>query len=225
MSWRQDSLRFLLGRRRKTAADLRGGVVAIGQAGSESDIAVTVGLKELGLSRNDVVIKDFSETRRQVEALRSGEAKATMLSEPSTSAAREAGVNVLLDLAAEKIPWLFTGIAVQHGAIATHRDEFKRFLKATIEGTYLAFADEKGAKEILAKELKLADPKILDISYRDFRNQTPLNADLSPQGAANTLAQFPGISQRLGDYVDASLLDEIKQEGFLTAMARKYNLH
>jgi ABC-type nitrate/sulfonate/bicarbonate transport system substrate-binding protein len=209
----------------KTAADLKGGIVAIGQAGSESDIAVTLGLKRLGLSRDDVVIKDFGTTQRQFDAVKSGEAKATMLSEPYASAAREQGVNVLLDLAAEKIPWLFTGIAVGHGAIATKRDAFKRFLKATIEGNYLAFSNEQLAKEKLATELKISDPKVLDISYRDYKNQTPLNADLSPKAAENTLAQFSGISTRLDDYIDASLLDEIRQEGFFAAMRQKYNLH
>jgi ABC-type nitrate/sulfonate/bicarbonate transport system substrate-binding protein len=208
----------------KTAAELKGGVVAIGQAGSESDIAVTVGLKQLGLTRDDVVIRDFHTTQAQFDAVKSGEAKATMLSEPYTSAARDAGVNVLLDLAAQKIPWLFTGIAVRHSAVTADHEALKRFLKATIEANYVVFADEKRAKDILAKELKIGDPKILDISYRDYKAQTPLNADLSPQGARNTLAQFPDMSQRLDDYIDGSLLEEIKQDGFFAAMQTKYKL-
>jgi len=208
----------------KTAAELKGGVVAIGQAGSESDAAVTLGLQQLGLTRDDVVIKDFHTTQAQFDAVKSGEAKATMLSEPYTSAAREQGVNVLLDLAAQKIPWLFTGIAVRRTALATDREALKRFLKATIEGNYLAFTDEKRAKDLLTKELKIGDPKILDISYRDYKNQTPINADLSRQGTENTLAQFPGISTRPDDYVDASLLDEIRVEGFVAAMQTKYKL-
>jgi ABC-type nitrate/sulfonate/bicarbonate transport system substrate-binding protein len=208
----------------KTAADLKGGVVAVTDIGAEGDVAVTVALQRLGLTRNDVVIREVGDSGREFAAVKSGEAKATMLSEPFTSMAREQGVNVLLDLAAEKIPWLFTGIAVERTATATRRDRLKRFLRATIEGNYLAFTDENAAKGVLAKEMKITDPKILDIAYRDYREQTPLNAELSPKAAANTIAQFPGVSTRLDDYLDQSLLDEIGKEGFIASLRQKYKL-
>ena len=50
-----------------------------------------------------------------------------------------------------------------------------RFLKASIEGNYIALTDEKRAREVLAKELKISDSKILDITYDDFKQQSPLN--------------------------------------------------
>jgi ABC-type nitrate/sulfonate/bicarbonate transport system substrate-binding protein len=209
----------------RTAADLKGGVVAVSNIGAESDATVTLALQRLGMTRNDVVIKEFGDSQRQLAAVKSGEAKATMLGEPFTSLAREQGVNVLLDLAAEQIPWMFTGIAVEHGATTARRDQLKRFLRATIEGNYLAFSDEKRAKDILAKELRITDAKIIDISYQDYKRQTPLNAELSPKAAANTIAQFPGVSARLDDYIDASLLDEIGNEGFIAALRQKYRLH
>ena len=209
----------------KTAADLKGGVVAISDIGAEGDIAVDVALRRLGLSRSDVVIRVVGDSGRNFAAVKSGEAKATMLSEPLTSLAREQGVNVLLDLAAEKIPWLFTGIAVEHDATAIRRDQLKRFLRATIEGNYLAFTNEQAAKDVLAKEMKITDPKILDIAYRDYKEQTPLNAELSPKAAENTIAQFPGVSTRLDDYLDPSLLDEIGKEGFIASLQQKYRLH
>jgi len=77
------------------------------------------------------------------------------VSEPFTSLARAQGIHVLIDLNAQNIPWLFTGIAVQHGAITSRRDDFKKFLRATIEGNYLAFSNPRLAKETLAKELKV----------------------------------------------------------------------
>jgi len=206
----------------KTAADLKGGVVAISDFGAESDIAVTLALQRLGLTRNDVTIKVFGDTPRRLAAVKSGEAKATVLSEPFITQAREQGINVMVDLAAERIPWVFTGIAVKHGTTTTQRDQLKRFLRGTIEGNYLAFTDETRAKEVLAKELHVTDPKLVVASYKDYRLQTPLNGE--PVGAENTLALFPGASSKVEDYVDTSLLVEIKREGFITAMQRKYNL-
>jgi ABC-type nitrate/sulfonate/bicarbonate transport system substrate-binding protein len=208
----------------RTAADLKGGVIGISDLGSEADSAVMIALARLGLSRSDVTIREAGDSAHQLAAVKNGEIQATVLGEPFASLAREQGVNVLVDLAGEQIPWMFTGIAAQRSAIMSRRDPLKRFLRATIEGNYLAFTDAPRAKAILAKQMKINDPRIVEISYNDYKRQTPLNADLSPKAAENTIAQFPGGSSRLGDYIDPSLLDEIRQEGFISALQQKYRV-
>ena len=76
---------------------------------------------------------------------------------------------------AHQFPWLFTSLVVQQSTLANRRDVLVRFLKAVMEGNHLALTDEKRAKEALAREASIADPKILDISYNDFMQQLPLN--------------------------------------------------
>ena len=61
-----------------------------------------------------------------------------------------------------------------------------------------------------------------DIAYGDFRAQSPINIEPSMKGAENILALFPGGSTKVEDYIDISLLDEIKREGFIAAMEQKY---
>ena len=129
---------------------------------------------------------------------------------------------MLVDLVPEQIPWVFSSIVVRRSDVAGRRDVLLRFLKGTIEGNYLALTDEKRAKEVLAKELKVGDPKILDITYSDFKAQSPSNIEISLPGAENILAQFPGGSQKVDDYVDTSLIDTLGSEGFLAAMQQKY---
>jgi ABC-type nitrate/sulfonate/bicarbonate transport system substrate-binding protein len=208
----------------KTAADLKGGIIGVSTFGSESDSTVTLALQKLGLTRNDVTIREFGGGTRRLQAVKSGEIKATALNEPIASLAREEGVNVLVDLVPDQIPWLFSGIVVRHSDIATRRDLLTLFLKATIEGNYLALTDEKRAKEVLAKELNIRSPKVLDITYNDFREQSPLNLEPSAAGAQDILKLFPNASQKVDDYVDTSLLDALKQQGFFTAMQHKYGV-
>ncbi len=117
------------------------------------------------------------------------------------------------------------GVQLDRGAARRHRRPTRcahPFLKGTIEGNYLALSDATRAKDVLAKELKITDPKILDITYNDFKAQSPANIEISQPGAESILAQFPGGSQRLEDYVDASLLAALKAEGYFTAMQQKY---
>jgi ABC-type nitrate/sulfonate/bicarbonate transport system substrate-binding protein len=171
-----------------------------------------------------VTLKEYGGGPRRLAAVESGEIKATALNEPFTSLAREAGVNVMVDLVPEQIAWLFSGITVKRNALESRRDALKRFLKATIEGNYLALSDARRAKEILARELKITDPKIIDISYNDFRQQSPRNIEPSRPGAENILAQFPGGSSRVEDYVDTTILDGLKADGFFEQMQRKYGV-
>ena len=138
--------------------------------------------------------------------------------------AREQGVNVLVDLVPDQIPWLFSGVVVRKDDIAARRDLLTRFLKASIEGNDIALTDEKRAKEVLAKELKITSSKILDITYSDFKQQSPQNLEPSVEGAQNILKLFPNASQKVADYIDGSLLDGLKNDGFFAAMEKKYGL-
>ena len=112
----------------KTAAELKGGVIGVSTFGSESDSTVTLALARLGLTRNDVTLKESGGGMRRLDAVRSGEIKATPLNEPLASLAREQGVNVLVDLVPEQIPWVFSSIVVRRGDIAGRRDVLIRFL-------------------------------------------------------------------------------------------------
>jgi NitT/TauT family transport system substrate-binding protein len=210
----------------KTAADLKGGVVGVSAFGSESDSTVTLALARLGMHRDDVVLKEYGGGMRRLEALKSGEIRATAINEPVASLAHEQGLNPIVDLVAEKIPWLFSSVVVKRGAIDSHRDVLVRFLKASIEGNYLALTDEKRAKEVLAKEAKITDPKIIDTSYNDFKQQSPINLEPSRQGAQNIIDQFPALKRRnVDDYVDGSILDGLRKDGFFAEMERKYAKH
>jgi ABC-type nitrate/sulfonate/bicarbonate transport system substrate-binding protein len=206
----------------KTAADLKGGVVGVSTFGSESDSTVTLALRKLGLTRDDITVKEYGGSMKRLEAVKSGEIKATAINEPVASLAREEGVNVLVDLVPDQIPWLFSGVVVRKEDIGARRDLLTRFLKASIEGNYIALTDAKRAKEVLAKELKIANAKILDITYNDFKQQSPQNLEPSVEGAQNILKLFPNASQKVGDYIDSSLLDGLKNDGFFAAMEKKY---
>jgi NitT/TauT family transport system substrate-binding protein len=207
----------------KTAADLKGGVIAVSSFGSESEATINLSLQKLGLSRNDVTLKEYGGGMRRIEAVRTGEVKATSVNEPVTSIARAQGLNAMVDLVPDQIPWLFTGLVVKQSTLANRRDVLIRFLKAVMEGNYLALTDEKRAKEVLAREAKIADPTILDISYNDFKQQSPRNIEPTRAGAANVLAQFPaGEAKGIDEYLDLGILDELKKSGFVADLQRKY---
>jgi len=169
-----------------------------------------------------VTVKEIGTDR--LTPLRNGAVAATLLGEPQRSQALALGLRVVADLYAERIPWLYSGLTVDQGYLQSDRDTLVRFLKATIEGNHLAMTDEKRAKEVLAKELKLTDPKIIDQSYANFKVETPPNAEIDRVGAQNVLAAVaPNFASRnLNDYIDMSLIDDLHADGFVAAIEKKY---
>jgi NitT/TauT family transport system substrate-binding protein len=206
----------------KSAADLKGGIIGISSVGSESDSTATLALRRLGLTRADVSVKEVGVDR--LPLVRAGTVAATVLGEPQRSEAFGLGLNPIFDFYAERIPWLYSGLTVDHRYLQEHRDTLVRWLKATIEGNYLAVADARRAKEVLARELKLSDGKLIDQSYDNFKAETPPNAEIDRAGAENILNVVApaNASRNLDDYIDMSLTDGLRAEGFFDAMARKY---
>src|SRR3984893_16508394 len=60
----------------KGAADLKGGVIGVSTFGSESDSTVTLAMQRLGLTRNDVVVKEYGGGMQRLAAVKSGAIKA-----------------------------------------------------------------------------------------------------------------------------------------------------
>jgi ABC-type nitrate/sulfonate/bicarbonate transport system substrate-binding protein len=209
----------------KTTADLKGGVIGVSTFGSESDSTVTLALQRFGMTRADVTVKEYGGGSKRLAAVRAGEIKATAINEPTTSQAREQGVDILIDLAAEKIPWLFSGVVVRRADLKERRALIARFMLAVIEGNYLALSDATRAKAVLARELSVKNQRIIDISYEDFRAQSPRDMEISMPGVENVLKISAGDGSRnAADYVDGSVLAELGRMNIFGPMRKRYGI-
>ena len=206
----------------RTAADLKGKTVGISSAGSETDPTTTLALRRLGLSRADVIIKEIGAVR--LNAVRTGQVAASLMGEPTRSQAYALGLTALVDLFEDRTPWLYSGLVVHRSFLRDHRDRVRQFLKATVEGNYLAVSDAAAAKKVMAKELLIADAKILDIAYENFRSSTPLDAEATLEGAKNIIdiVAGAGASRDPKSYLDTGVYDELAAEGFYRDMRAKY---
>ena len=155
---------------------------------------------------------------------------AAAMNEPAATQAQEQGLHPLVDLFAARTPWLFTGLTVDKRYLDANRSVLGRFMSATLEGAYRGLTDEPWAKPILAKEYKIADPKILDIVFADFKAQMPLTALPTREASENVLALLPTFgailkSQRVDDHVDTGVIDALIADGTLAALQQRYGLN
>ena len=216
---------------KKTSPPLpKGSTIGISTFGSETDIATTLALKQLGMSRDDVTISQIGGSSQRFAALIAGRIDAAPLLEPTITAAKLRGFPVVLDLAAQKSPWIFDAVVVTRTYMQEHPDTIRRFLKAYIEGAIRALADPAFAKETIAKRLKASDPKVIDASYEEFKRLMPLDAAPSAEGAKAVIAALEGMKSPVGsknvdDYLDMRFINDLKKEGFFDALKKQYNIH
>jgi len=211
----------------KTAQDLKGKTIGISTFGSETDVAVSIALQRLGLSRQDVTVSQIGGSSQRFGALIAGRIDAAPLLEPTITAAKEKGFNPILDLAAANTPWIFDGVVVTGSYLKEHRDTLTHFVKAYVAGAYLALSDVKRAKQVIMQKFKTEDPTVIDATYNDFKRLMPLDAAPSIAGAKNVIAQLQATGVTVGstdvnDYVDLSVIQSLKQDGYFDAMAKAY---
>jgi NitT/TauT family transport system substrate-binding protein len=211
----------------KSMAELKGKTVGISTFGSETDIAISIALKNAGLGRNDVTISQIGGSSQRFASLSAGRIDAAPLLEPGITMAKEKGFNPLVDLAAAKTPWIFDSVVVTNTYLKGQRDTLTRFVRGYVAGAYLALSDEKKAKEVIAQKFKTSDPKVIDATYNDFKRMMPLDAAPSPDGARNVIAQLEAIgievgSKNVDDYLDLSIIQKLKQDGFFAQLEKSY---
>jgi NitT/TauT family transport system substrate-binding protein len=211
----------------KSMAELKGKTIGISTFGSETDIAISIALKQIGLTRQDVTISQIGGSSQRFGALSAGRIDAAPLLEPGITMAKEKGFNPLLDLAAAKTPWIFDSVVVTNAYLKGQRDTLTRFVRGYVAGAYLALSDEKKAKEVIAQKFKTSDPKVIDATYADFKRMMPRDAAPSPEGAKNVLAQLEAIgievgSKNVDDYLDLSIIQKLTQDGFFAQLEKTY---
>jgi len=211
----------------KSPAELKGKTIGISTFGSETDVAVSLALQRFGLSRNDVTVSQIGGSSQRFGALIAGRIDAAPLLEPTITAARGKGFTPLLDLAGPDTPWIFDGVVVTEAYLRDHRDTLTRFVRAYVAAAYLALSDATRAKAVIAQRFKTNDAGVIDATYNDFKRLMPLDAAPSIAGARNVIAQLQAIGLEVGskdvnDYLDLSIIDALKHDGYFDAMAKAY---
>jgi NitT/TauT family transport system substrate-binding protein len=207
----------------KTAADLKGGGIGISTYGSETEIAVNLALKALGLTRNDVRIFPLGGDAQRLGALMAGQVQAVPLQEPAATKAREAGLNTLVSLPDSHLPYDFDGIVVTTDSIKKNRDLLTRFTRAYVEAAYLALSNQQMAEQIIRTSFKIDDPQAVTATYQSFVKLMPSEAAPSRVGAQNVIQQLENTGITFGsknpdDYLDFSFIDSLKKTGFFATL-------
>lgn len=208
----------------KTPADLRGKKVTISRFGSGSDIITRVALRYWKIDPDkDVSVFQSGNTPTRVAALIAGHMDAGLVSSTGVAKIIATGCcRVLADLSELPLDFANYGVVVSGTLLKNKRDNVKRFLQALIEGIHVFKTKPEIASAVLRESNSEADVvgplyERLTKSFRDF--PTP-----EPRGIQNVIDALPtpkAKGAKAEDFIDATLMDEIRRSGFVERLQGK----
>ena len=153
----------------KTIRDLKGKAVAASTPRAALDTATREALKKNGLMPDkDVQILYVQSVPAILSSILGGKTAAGTLSAPNTIKAKDAGLNLLVDVGKLNIPALQVAYGATEKYLRNNPNTVYAFLKAIAEGVALAKQDPAAAKKAIAKYAKIEDGPTIDGTYDAF---------------------------------------------------------
>lgn len=208
----------------KTPADLKGKKVTISRFGSGSDIITRVALRYWKLDPDkDVSFFQSGNTPTRVAALIAGHMDAALVSSTGVAKIVATGCcRVLADLTELPLEFANYGVVVSGALLKNQRDTVKRYLQALIEGIHAFKTRPDVARAVLRESNSEADVvgplyERLSKSFRDFPSP-------EVRGIQNVIDALPtpkAKGAKAEDFIDATLMEEIRKSGFVERLSGK----
>lgn len=207
----------------KTPADLKGKKITISRFGSGSDIMTRVALRYWKIDPDrDVSFFQSGNTPTRTAALVAGQMDGALVSSTGVAKIVATGCcRVLADLSELPLEFANYGVVVSGGLLKSQRDNVKKFLQAIIEGIYTFKNKPDVARAVLRESNGEAETGALYErllkSIRDF--PTP-----EVRGIQNVIDSLPTPKARgakAEDFMDVTLMDEIRKSGFVEKLSAK----
>jgi NitT/TauT family transport system substrate-binding protein len=207
----------------KTPADLKGKKITISRFGSGSDIMTRVALRYWKLDPDrDVSFFQSGNTPTRTAALIAGHMDAALVSSTGVAKIVATGCcRVLADLSELPLEFANYGVVVSGSLLKNQRDNVKRFLQALIEGIYTFKAKPDVARAVLRQSNGEGEVtplyERLSKSFRDF----PSPETRGLQNVIDSLATPKARGAKAEDYMDTTLMEEIRKSGFMEKLTGK----
>jgi NitT/TauT family transport system substrate-binding protein len=215
----------------KSVQDLRGKKISISQFGSATDFAVQATLEKFGLDPKQVTVLQLGNSTNRITALTNGSTDASLFTEPYASMAiKKYKMNVLLDMAEAGMSYPQSCLMVKRSYLDANREKATNFVKAIVEGMYIAKKDKASTIQAIKKYIR-ADDEVYSIGYEYFLGKHAEGLVVMPdrKGIELLLAQLAknnpkakGQSVESLKVLEPSILDELKRTGFIDKVRKQY---
>jgi len=201
----------------KTPGDLKGKKITISRFGSGSDIITRVALRYWKLDpEKDVSFFQSGNTPTRIAALIAGHMDAGLVSSTGVAKILATGCcRVLADLSELPLEFANYGVVASGALLKNQRENVRRFLQAITEGIFVFKTKPEVAKSVLKESTSEAEiTPLYDRLLKSFR-EYPVPESRGIQNILESLLTPKARGARAEDFMDVSLMEEIKKSGFI----------
>ncbi len=214
----------------RTAKQLKGKKIAISRFGSSSEFAVRYAVSRLGLDPDkDVVMIQIGTNPTRLAALDQGAVDAAVVTPPINFMGVIKGYYKIADLSEMGLAYPMQVLTTTRAYLNTHREVVKRVAKAQIEAVAYFKNDPSFGIQVLKRYFPTLTDELIGRSYEMVRSDQILPKHQSPSIAAvqtvleEATKNDPGVKKyRPEQFVDMSITDELKKEGFISQVYSLY---
>jgi NitT/TauT family transport system substrate-binding protein len=213
-------LSFVARKGTKTPVDLKGKKLAISRYGSSSDFITRLLLRywKLDPDKDVAIIQAGGNDAVRIAALAAGHIDGALIGSHDLRRILDTGCCTnLADLEELPIEYSRFGIVVPTVAIKNRKDHLRRYLQAFTEGIYLY----KTRPELPIAILKREGVKDAEEGYKKIvkaLREYPAPEEKGIQTALDSIGTPKSKGAEAKDFIDASLLEEIKKSGFIDGL-------
>ncbi len=200
---------------------LKGKTVAASTPRAALDTATREALKKNGLTPDkDVQILYVQTVPAILSSVIGGKTSAGTLSAPNTLKAKEAGLNLLVDIGKLNIPGLQVTYGTTEKYLKSNPNTVYAFLKAIAEAVVLSRKQPEMAKKAIAKYAKIDDAPTVDGTYDAFAPYWDMSLAVRPDAIQ---AQFGYMDEKEfpqaknsdpKEFFDNSFVEALEKAGF-----------
>jgi len=212
----------------KTIQELKGKTVAASTPRAALDTATREALRKNGLVPDkDVQILYVQTVPAILSSIIGGRTAAGTLSAPNTLKARDAGLNLLVDIGKLNIPAFQVAYGTTERYLKNNPNTVYAFLKAIAEGVVLSRKDAGVAKKAIAKYAKIDDGPTVDGTYEAFAPYWAMSLAVRAEAIKGQFdylddKEFPNAKNAdPRDFYDNSFVDALTKSGFLKSLGMK----
>ena len=202
----------------KTLAELRGKTIGITRVGSSTHTTAVIALGEAGLKPGDYTLLSLTEVPNILMALTAGQIDAGILSPPTNTRARRAGLHEVKNLAVDGPEYPSIALGSTRAYVRANEDVTRRVVRSYAEAVHLLKTNKAVALKALQKYTKVKDADVLDDTYNQFKAYLESVPRISANGLQTVLAEVgeknPGAKpMKPEDVYDTRFLTALEGEG------------
>jgi NitT/TauT family transport system substrate-binding protein len=208
----------------KKTADLKGKKIGITRIGSSTHTSALYALGQAGLKPADYQILPLLEVPNIFTALVAGQIDAGVVSPPTNSRARKAGMVELMNIAKEGPEYVSVAVGTTRAYLSANEDIARRVVRSYAEGVYVFKTNKAAALRMIQNQLKVKDTDIQEDTFNQFSQYLEYPPYISRKGVEAVIADVAATapqakSAKPDDFIEMRFVAELEKEGFFKKFA------